>query len=107
MEQLSSHYGDNVRYMDALLGVGRCCDLVARDLVIGGRKARLWVIDGYGRDAILERMGAFWLSLRPEQLGTLKEMQDFADRFITFSETNVAYDVEEIVTAVLLGKRCV
>lgn len=104
MEQLSSHYEDNVRYMDTLLGVGRCCDLVARDLVIGGRKARIWVIDGYGRDNILERMGAFWLSLRPEQLGTLTEMQDFADRFITFSETGVAHDVEEIVTSVLLGK---
>lgn len=104
MEQLSIHYGDNVRRMDELLGVGRSCDLVSRDLVIGGRRARLWVIDGYGRDAILERMGSFWLSLRPEQVGVLTEMQDFADRFITFSETAVTADVEDIVTSVLLGK---
>lgn len=27
--------------------------------------ARFWVIDGFGGDAILERMGAFWLSLQP------------------------------------------
>ena len=104
MEQLATHYGENIRRIDELLGVGRSCDLVARDLVIGGRRARLWVIDGYGRDAILERMGAFWLSLRPEQLGILTRMQDFADQFITFTETGVVSDVDEIVTAVLLGK---
>lgn len=104
MEQLSNNYDDNVRYVDTLLGVGRNCDLVSRDLIIGGRKARIWVIDGYGQDAILERMGAFWLSLRPEQVRTFARMQDFADRFITFSETNVTSDLVDISTSVLLGK---
>lgn len=104
MEQLSNHYDDNVRRLDTLLGVGRNCDLVTRDFIIGGKKARIWVIDGYGRDAILERMGAFWLSLRPEQVRTFTQMQDFADRYITFSETNVTYDLVDISTSVLLGK---
>ena len=64
MEQLSANYGENVRWFDEALGVGRSCDLVSRDFSIGGRRGRIWVIDGYGRDAILERIGAFWLSLR-------------------------------------------
>ncbi len=34
----------------------------------------------------------------------LTEMQQFADRFITFSETDVSFDGEDIVTSVLLGK---
>lgn len=104
MEQLSIHYDDNVKLMNERLGVGRSCDMVSRDLVIGGRKARIWVVDGYGQDTILERMGAFWLSLRPEQVRTLTQMQDFSDRFITFSETNVTQDLEDITTSVLLGK---
>ncbi len=104
MEQLSTRYDDNVRRLDDLLGAGRNCDMVARDFVIGGRRSRIWVIDGYGQDTILERMGAFWLSLRPEQVRTLTKMQEFADRFITFSETNVTEDLEDICTSVLLGK---
>ena len=87
-----------------MLGVGRSCDLVSRDYIIGGRRARIWVIDGYGKDEILERMGSFWLSLTEEHLGGLTEMQQFADRFITFSETDVSFDGEDIVTSVLLGK---
>ncbi len=104
MEKLTDNYMDNVRLLDGLLGVGRSCDVVNRDYVIGGRRARLWVIDGYGRDGILERMGAFWLSIPAAELKDLSRMQDFADRFISFSETNVSFDVEDIVTSVLLGK---
>ena len=39
-----------------------------------------------------------------EGLKTISKLQDFIDRFITFSETNVSFDVEDIVTSVLLGK---
>ena len=104
MEVLSREYGENVRYLDGVLGVGRSCDIVSRNYIIGGKKARLWVVDGFGLDATLERMGSFWLRLRGEQVMGLGGMQDFADRFITFSETNVSFDVEDIVTSVLLGK---
>ena len=104
MEKLSKDYMENVQLFDELLGVDRSCDIVSRDYVIGGRRARLWVIDGYGKDETLERMGAFWLALTGEDMEHLMEMQDFADRFITFSETNVSFDVDDIVTSVLLGK---
>jgi stage V sporulation protein AF len=104
MEKLSLHYADNVRRFNELLGVGRSCDIVSRDYLLGGRRARLWVIDGYGKDGTLERMGAFWLSLQPADVGTITQMQDFADRYITFSETDVSEDVDDIVTSVLLGK---
>ena len=62
METLSDDYMENVRCLDEILGVGRSCDLVNRNYIIGGRRARLWVIDGYGKDETLERMSAFWLS---------------------------------------------
>ena len=65
MEQLSELYMENTVWFDRTLGVGRSMDIVSRDYVIGGRRARLWVVDGYGKDETLERMGAFWLSLQP------------------------------------------
>ena len=104
MENLSNNYEENVRRFNQVLGVGRSCDLVSRDYVIGGRRARIWVIDGYGKDETLERMGAFWLALTEAEVSGLTKMQDFADRFITFSETDVSFDTEDIVTSVLLGK---
>ena len=72
--RLSGRFPDDARRLDALLGVGRSCDLVSRDYVIGGRRARLWVVDGYGKDETLERMGAFWLSLPPSFVEPLEEL---------------------------------
>lgn len=104
MQKISNDYRENVRVLDALLGVGRSCDMVSRDYLIGGRRARLWVVDGFGSDSILERMGAFWLTLKPENVVGLTEMQDFLDRYITFSESNVTFDISDAVTSVFLGK---
>ena len=104
MERLSEHYTDNVTWFNEMLGVGRSVDIVSRDYLIGGRRARLWVIDGYGKDGTLERMGAFWLSLTVADMVGLADMQGFIDRFITFSETNISFDRNGIVTNVLLGK---
>ena len=104
MEIISNDYRENVRVLDGLLGVGRSCDMVSRDYLIGGRRARLWVVDGFGSDSILERMGAFWLTLKPENVVGLTEMQDFLDRYITFSESNVTFDISDAVTSVFLGK---
>ena len=66
MEKFSNDYAENVRVLDDLLGVERSCDMVSRSYLIGGRQARLWVVDGFGSDGIIERMGAFWLALKPE-----------------------------------------
>ena len=104
MEKISNDYRENIRVLDGLLGVGRSCDMVSRDYLIGGRWARLWVVDGFGSDSILERMGAFWLTLKPENVVGLTEMQDFLDRYITFSESNVTFDISDAVTSVFLGK---
>ena len=64
MDCLTADFEKNVRTLDALLGVGRCFDMISRDLYVGGKRARLWVVDGYGDDAVIERMLSFWLPLQ-------------------------------------------
>ena len=104
MEKFSNDYAENVRVLDDLLGVERSCDMVSRNYLIGGRQARLWVVDGFGSDGVIERMGAFWLALKPETVQGMTRMQEFLDRCITFSESNVTFDVSDAVTSVFLGK---
>ena len=40
--------------LDQELGVGKCFDMTARNLLIAGRRARLWVVNGYAQETILE-----------------------------------------------------
>ena len=102
MDCLTADFEENVRTLDALLGVGRCFDMISRDLYVGGKRARLWVVDGYGDDAVIERMLSFWLPL--QNIDGAQTMQQFIDRYITFSEVNAEQSVETAVTSVFLGK---
>ena len=56
-------FDERVRLLDTLLGVGRSFDMVGRSLCIGGRRAKLWVVNGYAEDGILERMISTWLPI--------------------------------------------
>ncbi|MBQ7713723.1 MAG: spore germination protein [Oscillospiraceae bacterium] len=87
--------------LDALLGVGRCYDVIARDLRAGGRRCRVYTIDGYGDDAVIERVLAHLLSLPSAEAETMRE---FIDRYVSFGEVDAESDVEKAVTAVFLGK---
>lgn len=103
MNRISSNYEENVQWFNDVLGAGRSCDMVCRDLYVGGRRARFWVIDGFagrhpGADGGLP-------GCRSAGGGEgLTEMQQFADRYVTFMEVNVSYDRDDIVTSVLMGK---
>ena len=102
MDRLSEHHEENVRALDELLGVGRCFDMISRDLRVGGKRARLWVVDGYGDDAVIERMLSFWLAL--ETVDDAPTMQAFIERYVTFGEVNAERDLKTAVTSVFLGK---
>ena len=67
MEQLSQDFAANQKIFDQLLGVGRNYDMVSRDFIIGGRRGRVWVLDGYGEDAVLGRVGGLLLNIKPER----------------------------------------
>ena len=61
MDTLTKSLGENQRALDELLGVGRNYDVINRDLYVGSRKGRLYVIDGYGDDGVIERIISFLL----------------------------------------------
>lgn len=91
--------------MDEKLGVGTCFDMTGRELVIGGRAARLWVVNGYAQEDILERIIAGWLAL-----GTLEgmtEMADFCRRYVSACDARTTSDRGQAVMAVFAGKTLV
>ena len=88
--------------LDELLGVGRSFDIVGRSLQIGGKQANLWVVNGYAKDQMLERMIAIWLTI--ENLKDIRSLQDFTDRYVSACEASVEKERMKAVTAVFSGK---
>ena len=104
MDQLTDKLQDNQAALDALLGVGRSYDVIARDLWIGSRRGRLYVIDGYGDDGVIERICSFLLGRGAQLAEEARDMQELVDRAVTFCEVDCENRVDEILTGAFLGK---
>ncbi len=100
MRQVS--FSDRTAEMDTLLGDGRCFDMTSRTLRIGGRRAKLWVVNGYADDAVLERMIAVWLQV-PDWTG-MDTLQDFLERYVSIADVKTETEQREMATAVFAGK---
>lgn len=104
MEKFSQDFEERCRVLDQLIGVGRCYDVINRTLRIGGRRAKLWVIDGYGQDAVLERIVSVLLQAGEQEMDGVRTAEEFSDRFMTFSEINFCSGYTEAATGVFQGK---
>ena len=99
---LSNDFSGNAARLDALLGVGRCFDVVTRELYAGRRRCRLYSIDGYGDSAVLERVLEHLLTIT--SMIEAQTMQEFIDRYVSFAQVDAERDLETAVTGVFLGK---
>ena len=102
MKRVKDAFDEKAAALDGLLGVGRSFDMIGRTLRIGGRRARLWVVNGYADDTVLERAISAWLPIPSlEDVGTL---QAFADRYVSVCDAAVETDRLKAVTSVFAGK---
>ena len=95
-------FDETVKMTDEQLGVGRSFDIVGRDLRIGDRRARLWVVNGYAADAMIERMVATWIPI--QTLKTVPDLQAFLERYVSTGDAKTETDWDKAITAVFSGK---
>ena len=87
--------------LDEKLGVGRSFDMVGRTLLIGGKRAKIWVVNGYAQDSMLERILSAWTTLETLDV---PDLQTFLERYVTACDAKVEEDWDKAVTAVFAGK---
>ncbi len=104
METLTMKLSENQQALDTLFGVGRNYDIISRDVYIGDWKGRLYVIDGYGDDAVIERMTAFLMDRGMTLAGKTTNMQDFVSHCVSFCEVDCENRLDNILTGLFLGK---
>lgn len=101
MKQAKTEFDKRCTWLDEQLGVGRSFDMVGRVLTVGGRRAKLWVVNGYAQDAVLERILASWMSA---PLLEICSLQTFLEQYVTACDSSVETDWDKAVTAVFAGK---
>lgn len=78
-------------------------DVIKRELVIGGRSAAIYFIDGFIKDEIFEKILEFLFKVSPEQLKGIENAKEFSERLMPYVEVEDTSDADAACTAVLSG----
>lgn len=98
-----SSYKENVKMLDDYFRVNENFDLVARDIKLASHNAKMYFIDGFAKDALLEKIMAFIMKLTDEEIDACKDTRDFANKFIPYVEVDVHGEIETFATFVFSG----
>ena len=103
-DTFSTDFIQNINMLDAELRMSESFDLVGRDILIGGKKhLRLYFIDGFCKDELMERVMAYLMRISEKEYSSRKTARDFADAFIPYVETDVAGKPSDFIKYVLSG----
>lgn len=96
-------YNDNVNFLDDYLRVNENFDLVAREIKIASHPAKMYFVDGFAKDEILEKVMEFIMRLKDEDIQRCHTAREFANSFLPYIEVDVHSEVETFSTYVYAG----
>lgn len=96
-------YKELIKKIDGEICPEKSFDIIKRELIIGGRQAMLYFIDGFIKDEVYEKILEFLYKQTPEDIDGIKDMAEFAKNKMPYVETDCERDTEKIVTAILSG----
>lgn len=102
-KQITNQFENDMTAIKTLLRVGQSFDVIAKPMLIGGRKAALFFVDGFVKDEVMEKIMEFLLKASAEDVTAAKTAAAFATRLISYVEADAQKDLEKIATAVLSG----
>ncbi|MBM6947916.1 spore germination protein [Mordavella massiliensis] len=95
---------ENAAYMNQILPVKESFDLVQRDLVIGGRGAALFFIDGFMKDEAMLKILDSLLGVAPEDMPG--SASGFAAGCLPYVEVDTLSSFDQVLKNLLSGAAC-
>ena len=89
--------------VEALLRVRDSFDILCRRVEIGGRRARLYVVDGLCKDEILQKLLQFWMEIAPEDMQAVDGLARFSEKYLAYTETEVCAAPPDMAKNLLAG----
>ena len=100
---LTENYHENMQMLDALLHTEESFDLIKRELILCGRNAAMYFVDGFVKDEVMEKIMEYLMGLDEIDQSKVKDLTAFCNTFIPYVEVNVTEKADELAAAVLSG----
>lgn len=102
MNTFGNYDQTNQRLFD-LLNIPATFDMLTRELVIGNKRCMCYFLNGFIKDDIVEKMFEFLLTIKDKELDNIHTIEQFQAHFISFTESTINGDLQQLVTMVLSG----
>ena len=99
MQRLGENYAQNVAFIDEVLRVDKSFDILKKTLVLADGELTFYFIDGFAKDANLQKLMMHFLSLKKLP----NSAKDFMEEDLPYIETDITSDVSRMIGMVLSG----
>ena len=66
--KISTSLQENICYLNERLGADVNFDVITREIMMGGKKACIYVIDGFCKDEVMQKMLQYFMELEEEKV---------------------------------------
>lgn len=80
-----------------------CFDLLERKIVIGGRQARMYYVDGLTDTQKCQLLLSFVLSIEPVEIANMEHSDDFIEKLFPYIASETAEDIDSAVKKMYSG----
>ena len=92
--EFSKDFSKNKQRIDELLQIDKSFDLLYRVVIIGGKKACFYFVDGFCKDEIMEKVLEFLYKIKPEEMP--ETAHDFLNEKLPYGEIDYSnYDLSK------------
>lgn len=101
---VSASLQENVTYVNEMLPVEDSFDIVQRNIVIGGRNATFYFVDGFTKDESMLKLMDSFFSVTEEDMPA--SATAFSKKYVPYVEVDIIGDFDQIFRNILSGATC-
>ncbi len=99
--RLSGNLTKDMEYLNRCLDVDKNFDVIYREITIGGKSACMYLIDGFCKDELMQKLLQYFMDQKKEDMPG--NCQEFAKQMTPYVEVETQGDCEKMIQALLTG----
>lgn len=100
-ERLTGSLQADMEYLNRVLDVDRNFDVIYRVVQIGGREACMYLVDGFCKDDLVQKLLQYFMDLAPEDMP--EDMHGLSKRFTPYVEVDIEDKYDTLTRSLLSG----
>lgn len=103
-KKVSSSFQANIEYMNQVLPLQESFDVIQRDMIVGGKSASFYFIDGFMKDETMLKIMTTFFAIKEKDMP--KDATSFSQKHIPYVEVDIITKFDDIIRNVLSGVTC-